>query len=70
MLLKIKKEHFCGYRFGKYLQVDENYHTFVENHNHYAWDWHKDKTGHGSKSFSNHYEEEWASTGKIISKRL
>lgn len=60
-----KKGAFCGYRFGKYLQVDENYHTFVENHNHYAWDWHKDKTGHGSKSFSNHYEEEWASTGKL-----
>ena len=63
--LENKKGAFCGYRFGKYLQVDENYHTFVENHNHYAWDWQKDKEGHGSKSFSNHYEKEWASTGTL-----
>lgn len=64
--LENKKGAFCGYRFGKYLQVDENYHTFVENQNHYAWDWHKDKTGHGSKSFSNH-EAVWESGGQVPS---
>ena len=64
--LENKKGAFCGYRFGKYLQVDENYHTFIENQNHYAWDWHKDKTGHGSKSFSNH-EAVWESAGSVPS---